>query len=86
MSMPLRILIVDDEAPARNRLRDLLADCAADLPTTVVGEAPNGVQALQLLEHVAADVVLLDIRMPVMDGLELAQHLARLRSEERRVG
>ena len=78
MNAPLRILIVDDEAPARNRLRDLLADCAADLPTTVVGEAPNGVQALQLLEHVAADVVLLDIRMPVMDGLELAQHLARL--------
>lgn len=78
MSVPLRILIVDDEAPARNRLRDLLADCAAALPTTVAGEAVNGVQALQLLGHTAADVVLLDIRMPVMDGLELAQHLARL--------
>lgn len=78
MNAPLRILIVDDEAPARNRLRDLLGDCAPALPTTLVGEAGNGVQALQLLERVAADVVLLDIRMPVMDGLELAQHLARL--------
>jgi len=78
MSAPLRILIVDDEAPARNRLRDLLTDCAAELPTTVVGEAVNGVQALRLLESTLADVVLLDIRMPVMDGLELAQHLGRL--------
>lgn len=76
----MRILLVDDEAPARNRLRDLLADCAAELPATVVGEGGNGVQALQLLEHVAADVVLLDIRMPVMDGLELAQHLGRLKT------
>jgi two-component system response regulator AlgR len=78
MNKPLRILIVDDEAPARNRLRDVLADCAAELPVEVVGEAANGVQALQLLEHARADVVLLDIRMPTMDGLELAQHLARL--------
>ena len=78
MSAPLQILIVDDEAPARNRLRDLLTDCAAELPTMVVGEAANGVQALQVLEHTAVDVVLLDIRMPVMDGLELAQHLGRL--------
>ncbi len=78
MNKLLRILIVDDEAPARNRLRDVLADCAAELPVEVVGEAANGVQALQLLEHTRADVVLLDIRMPTMDGLELAQHLARL--------
>lgn len=78
MNMSLQILIVDDETPARNRLRDLLTDCATELPTTVVGEAANGVQALQLLECMAVDVVLLDIRMPVMDGLELAQHLGRL--------
>ncbi|MBI2313621.1 MAG: response regulator transcription factor [Betaproteobacteria bacterium] len=74
----LRIAIVDDEAPARNRLRDLLQDCAARLELEVVGEAANGAAALALLQSVAADVVLLDIRMPGMDGLELAQHLRKL--------
>lgn len=78
MSAFLRILLVDDEAPARNRLRDLLTDCAEELPTIVAGEAANGVQALQVLESNPVDVVLLDIRMPVMDGLELARHLALL--------
>ncbi|MDP2027378.1 LytTR family DNA-binding domain-containing protein [Sulfuriferula sp.] len=78
MNSPLRVLIVDDEAPARNRLRDVLADCAAALPVEVVGEAANGIAALELLQSIATDVVLLDIRMPGMDGLELAQHLARL--------
>ncbi len=78
MNSPLRVLIVDDEAPARNRLRDVLADCAAVLPVEVVGEAANGIAALELLQSIATDVVLLDIRMPVLDGLELAQHLARL--------
>jgi two-component system response regulator AlgR len=77
-SAVLRIAIVDDEAPARNRMRDLLADCAERLPLAVVGEATNGVTALELLARVEADVALLDIRMPEMDGLELAQHLRKL--------
>ncbi len=72
---PLRVLIVDDEAPARNRLRDLLADIAAELPNQVVGEAADGVAALEILAHTPADVVLVDIRMPRLDGVELAQHL-----------
>lgn len=74
----LKILIVDDEAPARARMRELLADVAAEVPNAVVGEAENGVAALQQLESAMADVVLVDIRMPKMDGIELAQHLARL--------
>jgi two-component system response regulator AlgR len=78
MSAPLRVLIVDDEAPARSRLRDLLADCAAAVPTEVVGEAGNGREALDLLAGRAADLVLLDIRMPEMDGIELARHLLQL--------
>lgn len=74
----LRVAIVDDEAPARNRIRDLLGDCAERLPLAIVGEAANGVAALELLARVETDVALLDIRMPEMDGLELAQHLRKL--------
>ena len=76
----LRVLIVDDEAPARARLRDLLGDIAARHPTEIIGMAANGVEALRLLETAPADVVLADIRMPVMDGVELARHLGKLAS------
>lgn len=72
---PLKILLVDDEPLARERLRALLADIALQLPTEVVGEAGNGVQALALLKEQAVDVVLVDIRMPGMDGIELVGHL-----------
>ncbi|HZN25022.1 MAG TPA: LytTR family DNA-binding domain-containing protein [Burkholderiales bacterium] len=74
----LRVFIVDDEAPARARLKDLLADCSAEMPLEVVGEAANGREALNALVDTPADVVLLDIRMPEMDGIELAQHLQKL--------
>ena len=74
----LRVVITDDEAPARSRIRDLLEDCAGALPLELVGEAANGRQLLALLEQTEADVVLLDIRMPDMDGLEAAKHLLRL--------
>jgi len=76
---PLRLLIVDDEAPARTRLRDLLADIAVDLPNVVAGEAADGVEALEFLSNEAmppVDVVLVDIRMPRLDGIGLVQHLA----------
>src|SRR5215218_7065836 len=75
---PLRILIVDDEAPSRRRLRDLFDDCSVSLPLSVVGEAANGVEALDVLQVVTADLVLTDIRMPDMDGIELARHLLKL--------
>lgn len=75
---PLSVLIVDDEAPARARLRELLADVAREVPNAVCGEAGDGVLALQALAERPADVVLVDIRMPRMDGIELARHLARL--------
>ena len=75
---PLRVLLVDDEAPSRRRLRDLLDDCSASLPVTVVGEAGNGVEALDVLNNVTADLVITDIRMPDMDGIELARHLLKL--------
>lgn len=75
---PLRVAIVDDEAPARSRLRDVLSDCALRLPLEIAGEASNGREAVALLEHCDADVVLLDVRMPEMDGIEVAQHLLKL--------
>lgn len=78
VELPLAVFVVDDEPPARNRLKDLLADCAEQLPLTLVGEAGNGVEALDKLSEVHADVVLVDIRMPQMDGIELAQHLNKL--------
>lgn len=75
---PLRILLVDDEAPARTRLRDLLADLAPTLPHQIVAEAADGLAALETCTEHHPDVVITDIRMPRMDGLELAQHLGRL--------
>lgn len=74
---PLSILIVDDEAPARERLRDVLGDVAAREPTKIVGMAANGFEALRLIEELKPDLLLIDIRMPGMNGIELAQHLAR---------
>ncbi|HMM46903.1 MAG TPA: LytTR family DNA-binding domain-containing protein [Thiobacillaceae bacterium] len=75
---PLRLLIVDDEAPARRRLRDVLMDCADRLPVEIVGEAGNGLDALDQVQRQPVDAVLLDIRMPGMDGLECAAHLNQL--------
>jgi two-component system response regulator AlgR len=74
----LKVFIVDDEAPARKRMRELLVDCAAELPLAVSGEASRGKEALESLSSTPADVVLLDIRMPGMDGLEVARHLEKL--------
>lgn len=75
---PLAVFVVDDEPPARNRLKELLTDCAEQMPLTMVGEAANGRDALEKLSGMHADVVLVDIRMPQMDGIELAQHLNNL--------
>jgi two-component system response regulator AlgR len=78
VELALRVFIVDDEPPARKRMRDLLNDCNAQLALDVVGEAGNGQEALDRLAEISADVVLVDIRMPQMDGIELAQHLNKL--------
>jgi two-component system response regulator AlgR len=76
--MSLKVFIVDDEAPARERLKELLGDIAAEVPTSVVGEARHGVEAVELVPGAEAHVVLLDIKMPGMGGLEVARHLAAL--------
>lgn len=72
----MRVLIVDDEALARDRLRQIIEDNPAH---SVVGEAANGKQALDVAADVKPDVVLLDIRMPGLSGIEVAHHLHALR-------
>lgn len=71
----MRVLIVDDEAPARARLRALLGEIGG---AEVVGEAADGLQALECVDAHDPEVVLLDIRMPRMDGMETARHLGAL--------
>jgi two-component system, LytTR family, response regulator AlgR len=76
-SAPLRIIIADDEAPARRRLFDLLDEMEATFPHRVVAEVENGKAALEAAQR-GADVMLLDINMPLMDGLETARHLLKM--------
>lgn len=71
----MKVLIVDDEAPARQRLRrliDEIEDCE------IVAEAANGSQAIELTQTHDPDVLLMDIRMPGINGVEAARHLASL--------
>ncbi len=70
----MRVLVVDDEPLARERLGAMLAEIEG---TELVATAATGREALQAVERLAPDLVLLDIAMPEMDGLEAARHLAR---------
>ena len=81
----LRVLLVDDEALARLRLRTLLGDCTAP-PAVVTGEAEDAQQALIALRHAEFDVLLLDIHMPGMDGVTLARSLRELDDAHSAVG
>ena len=66
-----RVLLVDDNQGFRHELRLLLEDCGIE----VVAEGENGQEAVDLAARTDADVVLMDLRMPVMDGLEAARAL-----------
>ena len=72
--MKLRTLIVDDEAPARERLRSLLA---GNELIELVGEAKDGVRTVEMIEETSPDLVLLDIQMPVLDGFGVIEALQK---------
>lgn len=71
----MKILIIDDEHLARQRLRQVIDELGV---ADTISEGSNGEQALQLCQQQQPDVVLLDIRMPGMDGIEAAQHIMKL--------
>lgn len=71
----MKVLIVDDEQLARDRIRRMI-DEVSDYD--VVGEAGHGMEAIEACQRAHPDIVLLDIRMPGMDGLEAARHLAEM--------
>lgn len=73
----MKILLVDDEPLARQRLRHLLKD---DANYEVVGEAINGHDALAKTQELKPDLLLMDIRMPGMDGIEAARHIGLMES------
>ena len=73
--MKLRVLVVDDEPLARERLAHLVEEIP---DAELTGVAASGEQALLLAGSLRPEVILLDIRMPGMDGLETARHLARM--------
>jgi len=71
----MKILIADDEPLARERLKSLCEELGR---YQIVAEAKNGRQVLEYIPQFQPDIILLDIRMPTMDGLEAAQHIAKL--------
>ncbi len=70
----LRILLVDDEREEREGIEYLIRKYQYPL---MVAQAPNGAKALEYLEHQAVDILFTDVKMPVMDGLELAKQVNR---------
>jgi two-component system, LytTR family, response regulator AlgR len=76
-----RLYVVDDEAPARARMATLLSDIAEQCPHQLVGMASQAQDALDEILQIRPDIVLLDVQMPGMNGLELATHLSAMASD-----
>ncbi len=73
----LRTLIVDDEPPARKRLRAMLAGMAAEGRLEIVAEASDGVEALEIVQKQPIDLIFLDIRMPELDGFDVLERIEK---------
>lgn len=82
MSEQIRIVIADDHSMIREGLKQLLE---LDGDILVVGEASNGEECLELIDKVSPDVVLLDINMPVMNGLKMLEALRSSKNKEQKV-
>ena len=72
--MPIRILLVDDHSVVRQGLRMFLG---LDADLEIVGEAANGAEGVELARRLAPDVILMDLVMPVMDGITAIHHIRR---------
>ncbi|GAA2002492.1 response regulator transcription factor [Brevibacterium samyangense] len=75
VEVPLRVLVVDDERFVRSGISAILT---ADPGIDVIGTAENGAEAVEIVRTRFPDVVLMDIRMPVMDGIDAIAHMAAL--------
>ena len=78
--MSVRIVIVDDQALLRAGLRKIFD---ADPTLEIAGEASNGLEAIEVVQRLRPDVVVMDIRMPILDGLEATRRLAGEGGEQR---
>jgi len=77
---PIQVLIVDDHAMVRQGMKALLKEYE---DINVVGEAPNGLVAIQLVERLKPDVILIDLAMPVMDGIEAIKRIIAAHPDQR---
>ncbi|MBC3936287.1 response regulator [Undibacterium sp. CY7W] len=75
---PIRLYIVDDELPARQRLQTLLGDIAPELPHQLIGDSGQAMEALVQIQALKPDVILLDVQMPELNGIEFAEKLHTL--------
>jgi two-component system response regulator AlgR len=76
MEAPMKVLVVDDESPARQRLIRMLSEMQGDYE--IAGEASDGIEAVELCRSKPVDVVLLDVQMPGMNGLEVAKEITQV--------
>lgn len=72
----MKVLVVDDESPARQRLIRMLSEMQGDYE--IAGEASDGIEAVELCRSKPVDVVLLDVQMPGMNGLEVAKEITQV--------
>ncbi|RPI27730.1 MAG: DNA-binding response regulator [Chloroflexota bacterium] len=79
-SQPIKLLIVEDHVMVRKGMKALLSEYP---DIAVVGEAGNGLKAIELVEKLQPDVVLIDLSMPVMDGIEAIRRIIAIRPDQR---